>query len=69
MPGLGREISPSIKRPEIRQQKTIQWPASSSGENLNSIQINLINIGPFFAVYFDIDKVSVHEISYLFIHE
>ena len=58
------KISATVKRASIGRQEYIQWPASASADRLNGVHINLIEVRPFFAVDFDIDKMIVHICSH-----
>ena len=55
-----REVCSSVERLQFRRQKHGKGPATAPGHRLDSVHINLVDIGSFFAVYFDADKVLVH---------
>src|SRR5579862_5070165 len=55
-----RKISPSIKRPQIGQQKHAHRPPPLPRHNLQGRHVKLINIRTFLAINFDIDKPAVH---------
>ena len=58
-----REISSAHKRFEIGGKEHAHRPATTSGGRLNEGHIDPIHVGPFFAIDFDADKVSVQQIG------
>ena len=46
---------------EVRRQENIERPAARAGGRLHKGHINLIHIGPLFAVHFDADEMLVQE--------
>ena len=55
------KIGAPIKRFSFRCQKYIQWPSAITGNGLNGIHIDLVQVRPFFPVDFNINKMPVHD--------
>src|SRR5687768_238054 len=62
-------VGSPIKRFGIRCKKDVQWPATTSGNSLDSIHIDMIEIWPFLAIDLDINKMLIHERRGRFIFE
>src|SRR5258708_91226 len=58
--GTGRDIGAPIKGPALRCQKYVQRPAAATGDNLYRIQIDMVEVGPFFPDLLNVDEMIVH---------
>ena len=47
----------------VRQKQGQRPTARSSVQHMKGGLINLVEIGPFFAIYFDVDEQRVHELG------
>src|SRR5262249_9209451 len=61
MEGPRREVRSPVKGLGLRRQEHIQRPAATPGHGLDGIHINMVQVGPFFPVDLDIDKMLIHE--------
>src|SRR6266700_1283717 len=56
-----REIGATVEGTPIRSKEDGHGPATLSSESLHSLHIDAINIRSLLAVYFDRDKVLIHD--------
>src|SRR5690606_22830776 len=59
------KISPPIKGLLTRHQKNMQWPATLQAHCMYGIHIYVIQVRPFFTVYFNTDKMLIHQLCRL----
>jgi len=62
-PVFWREVSPRMERNVVWSQKDGHRPSATSGNHLNRIHIDFIEIRSHFAVYFDIDEPLIHDLG------
>jgi len=55
------EVSARIKGLQVWYQKNGHRPAARAGHGNNGLHVNIVNVGAFFSIYFDIDEVFVHQ--------
>ncbi len=58
--GLIWVIGAAIEGATVRQEKDGHRPATAPGDRLDSLHVNIVNVGAFFAVHFDVDEQVVH---------
>ncbi len=60
---LRREVGAGVKGLEVGGEKNGVGPAALAGDDLGGGHVNLVEVGPFFAIHFNIDKPLVHELG------
>src|SRR5436305_1048401 len=65
----GRKIRSAIKRVSVRGEKDGHWPPSLTAHSLDGLHIDAINIWALFTIYFNGDKMLVHQDCDLFVLE
>ena len=64
-----REIGAADDRQGIGGEPDIEWPAALAGGRLHKGHVGGVYVRALFAVYFDIDEISVHHIGDRFVLE
>ena len=64
-----RKIGAAVKRLAVRREKHRHRPAAAPGQHLHGVHVNLIEVGPLFAIDFDADEMLVHQRGDLFVLE
>ena len=62
-----RKICAAEKGFCIRGKEYIKWPASASRNRLHGIHVNMIEVGAFFPVDLDVDKMLIHQACHSFV--
>ncbi len=58
--GRGREVGAAEKRPSIGREEDGHGPAAMPGHGDDGVHVDAVEVGAFFAVYFDVDEMGVH---------
>ncbi len=66
---IGREVGSAEERAAVGQKEHRHGPAAVSGDRLHRLHINAVEVGPLFAVDFDVHEILVHEARGLLILE
>ncbi len=69
VPVVGREIRPTVERASVGHEEHRHRPAALAGHRLHGLHVDAIDVGPLFAIDFDVDEVVVHESRGLFVLE
>src|SRR6516162_8600897 len=66
---VGWEIGATVKWTTVGSKEDGHGPATLLSQGLHCLHVNVIYIGPFFTIYFNRDKMLIHQASCVFVLE
>src|ERR1700736_2254124 len=66
---LRRKISSADEGLQIGREPDTHRPTAAARRRLNEDHINAIDVGPFFAIDFDVHELAIHDRGRLFVFE